>query len=917
MQFLIVDYNADVLYNDVSGVHWQELIDNKQENYYENDDDDDDEEEEGQDRRLHDVVQVNASPRPFFDDALRLYHSKSTDDKEGRRPPFAWSATLDRRLQQVSNTGVLEGCDTTLYTSGRLFDEERLWPIWRLTAPAAPGSFFQAHVFEELCEQEALTQQYLAENNLCFGCDSDQKCLPPYSLVLYARLVVENGMTMDCQELAQNWEAYEMEGQDELVECVVDLKADYNPERDGQDFPASCPQGFSPMMLDELYDETNRIQFTSSVFATTYDDIDELYDAVDNYARGEEHVSGAYDTQDEDFVNLSLDAQLGVDMSLALASAFVTTIAMIVHTRSLFLALTGLLQVTLSFPLAFGAYRFMGSIEFFRTCQQTVWNMMEVLFRTNTCPDCHFPVQKSAFLNFIGVFVLFALGADDVFVAVDKWKNARLRKPSASVQEIAKIAFPDAAMAMLLTTATTSVAFFGTAICPVAPIRCFAIFVGIMIILDYMLCILLVFPALVIYDNRRDKPSCWSRCCSCFSCCGPKEFSDEDIDEAVQPSSKQSLPNDAVEEIDEEANLIRRIFGRYYTVLHAIRWPLLVACIVAFVLTAIKAASLDLPTSSDVRLYNENDNQYEQNFVWRQNLLYDALYKKGGSTAYVVWGLTPADNGDRNDPTEWSSLVLDDSFEASDTDSQAFLRDFCDKFFSNVFAGLVDSDYVCPINRFDEWLQEQSISTAPDSVYQDFCGGASSLPMDPSTFDACISGWADMENETTVLSRQGKVEVMYIKFNSRVRYDSPYEDLDDEWHAIEDYMDSLDAPPTALNGYFTSEDFWWYDTNGSMLETAYSSSAIAMGAAAGAILLSSRSIVLTFFSTLTVGYVLTSVTATLVAMGWTLGFLEAILFAILIGISWCVNFCPARTWSRVVGSLRITDLFWFPSRRQQ
>lgn len=78
---------------------------------------------------------------------------------------------------------------------------------------------------------------------------------------------------------------------------------------------------------------------------------------------------------------------------------------------------------------------------------------------------------------------------------------------------------------------------------------------------------------------------------------------------------------------------------------------------------------------------------------------------------------------------------------------------------------------------------------------------------------------------------------------------------------------------------------WWYDTNGPMLATAYASSGIAMGAAAAAILVSSRSIVLTLFSTLTVGYVLTSVTARLVAMGWTLGFLDAILFAILIGIS--------------------------------
>lgn len=61
---------------------------------------------------------------------------------------------------------------------------------------------------------------------------------------------------------------------------------------------------------------------------------------------------------------------------------------------------------------------------------------------------------------------MFALGADDIFVAVDKWKNARLEHKKASTQQIAAIALPDAAQSMFLTTSTTTVAFFGTAICP-------------------------------------------------------------------------------------------------------------------------------------------------------------------------------------------------------------------------------------------------------------------------------------------------------------------------------------------------------------------------------------------------------------------------------------------------------------------
>jgi predicted RND superfamily exporter protein len=77
----------------------------------------------------------------------------------------------------------------------------------------------------------------------------------------------------------------------------------------------------------------------------------------------------------------------------------------------------------------------------------------------------------------------------------------------------------------------------------------------------------------------------------------------------------------------------------------------------------------------------------------------------------------------------------------------------------------------------------------------------------------------------------------------------------------------------------------WYDTNYQLFKAAYSSAAIALATAALVILASSRSFVLTLFSTATIGYVLVAVTATVVGMGWTLGFVESICFAILIGIS--------------------------------
>jgi hypothetical protein len=197
--------------------------------------------------------------------------------------------------------------------------------------------------------------------------------------------------------------------------------------------------GFSPALIDEFYDSRLNVEYSSSIFATGYEDIDDLFANAESYSRGvSDLVEGAYDTQYEDFVQLQIDDSLARDMTLALGSAIITLLAILVHTRSPFLSAVGLLQIILSFPLAFFAYTFIGRLEFF------------------------------PFLNFIGIFVVFALGADDIFVAVDKWKNARVKLGmNAETTAVAALALPDAASSMFLTTFTTAVAFFATAICPV------------------------------------------------------------------------------------------------------------------------------------------------------------------------------------------------------------------------------------------------------------------------------------------------------------------------------------------------------------------------------------------------------------------------------------------------------------------
>ena len=81
--------------------------------------------------------------------------------------------------------------------------------------------------------------------------------------------------------------------------------------------------------------------------------------------------------------------------------------------------------------------------------------------------------------------------------------------------------------------------------------------------------------------------------------------------------------------------------------------------------------------------------------------------------------------------------------------------------------------------------------------------------------------------------------------------------------------------------FHSSGHFHWYDTNRSMLETAVEAGGIALAVSAAVVFLSSRSLSATTFAVVSIAYVLTAVTACVVAMGWELGFLEAICFAIL------------------------------------
>ena len=486
------------------------------------------------------------------------------------------------------------------------------------------------------------------------------------------------------------------------------------------------------------------------------------------------------------------------------------------------------------------------------------------------------------FLNFIGVFVSAALGADDLFVAVDKFKNARIENPKGTTEDIAEVALPDAAGAMLLTTSTTAVAFFATCICPVPPILCFAVYCGLMIVFNYVLNIFFVFPGLCLYDIwlRRGSNNC------CVSFCAKRYITTEEAHEMDMNSAANAV-EDPDHENDEPKNtsLIHRILSGYYEIIHKFRWFVLAAAIAATAFCIYYSFQIAQPELADVRLLPGAD-PFEKHFSWRSSMLSAALFSAGAKIE-IAFGVKAGDTGPQNKPDILSILLLDDTFNPSTEKAQLYFKGYCDRLYETEFAAPVFGDYKCAINLFDEWLAEQSNSTSPTTEYSMACDGAKALPVPEETFDICITKWARLVGNRDVLSENNKVKIMTIGTQASIGFVSPIPKIRDEWDKYEKFLkaEAANAPDGINKPIHVSFMWWWFDTNQQMFSTAMGAAAIAIAFSAVIVLFSSRSLLLVLFSEICIIYVLSAATATLVGFGWELGFLESVCFAILVGIS--------------------------------
>lgn len=554
------------------------------------------------------------------------------------------------------------------------------------------------------------------------------------------------------------------------------------------------------------------------------------------------------------------------------------------QTKSFFIAGVGMTEILLSIPLAFFFYRTICGFMYFDG------------------------------LNAMTIFIVVAIGADDIFVFMDAYKQSAYNYAAcASLKTRMNWVYSRAATAMLVTSLTTCAAFICTATTPLVAMKSFGIFSACVIAADYVL-VITWFPAcVVLFHEYFEKRPCCFMCCYCSQMCGPMTTTTETV-RLNGPEAEP--PRRALERFfgGPFARMIRGPFEGAAGLLSKGWAPwLVVGGILLMIPMLVAATSISEVSSSEEGL--PSDHPFQR--VWT---IYGEEFPQTANTpntqVYVYWGVDGMDRDGVDllrDIKNIGKLKWDGSF-SFDEAAQRHIYNVCEdveqmrparvsKWLSR------DPDdpqklgwLECPLKDWKEWLEQPGRPGFPLPLSQ------VSVEMQKFLASNSTNSWGGQEgrkekwkNAIAFDGTNVKMIMITVRSNLPQRINHPNVKLTEaydyfeEWKADINSNDRLSpgvaAPATANKALHTSDgDFngplWvWMNTQTVFVRAAFTGASLGAAIAFLVILAFTQQILIALAAVGTILCVLASVLAMMKLAAYELGTITAISISILAGFA--------------------------------
>ncbi|CAG5927864.1 unnamed protein product [Menidia menidia] len=537
----------------------------------------------------------------------------------------------------------------------------------------------------------------------------------------------------------------------------------------------------------------------------------------------------------------------------------IVLVVMCVYTRSIFITLMTIIAIISSLIVSYFLYRMVFNFEFF------------------------------PFMNLTALIILVGIGADDAFVLCDVWIYTKYDKPHANLAETVSMTLRHAALSMFVTSFTTAAAFYANYVSNITAIRCFGVYAGTAILVNYILMVTWL-PAVVVLHERYlpnvftcPKPPHQQGFCTQMFWAG-----------LCQKASKCLFTVSEASRIFFEKVLPCIVIKlRYLWLL----WFLAITVGGAYVVCInpkMKLPSLELAEFQVFRSshpFERYDAEYKKLFMFERVHHGEDLHMP----ITIIWGVTPVDNGDPLNPKNKGKLMLDTTFNIASPASQIWILNFCQKLRNQSFVFQSDEqDFTsCFIETFKQWMENQDCEEA--SIYP--CCSQSTFPYKQEVFELCIKRAIMELDRSTSYHLDSKtpgprfdindtIRAIVLEFQSTFLFTLAYEKMFHFYREVDAWItEELRYAPAGLShGWFVS-NLEFYDLQDSLSDGTLIAMALSVAVAFSVMLLTTWNIIISLYAILSIAGTIFVTVGSLVLLGWELNVLESVTISVAVGLS--------------------------------
>jgi len=532
----------------------------------------------------------------------------------------------------------------------------------------------------------------------------------------------------------------------------------------------------------------------------------------------------------------------------AIGSVIFVLILMWVHTSSFYLAIMGMLQILLAFPVTYFLYYFVFRVTYFSS------------------------------MHILTVFLILGIGADDIFVFIDAWHQAEVILGRVGDLQRLSWTFRRASRAMMVTSFTTAAAFYITASSEIMPISTFGVFAGTLILVNYLMCILM-FPCNLIVWHRFWRQRHWRAC----------------LRKVPEPEEDEHSPTKE-NETELQYRPVERFFrGPWNSYMRKMRFVHLGVAVALIGVCIWLATKLEPLTEDEEWIPDSHESMRAGNWM------NDNFLVAGTTTSYLrvdlSWGIAGLDRSDTNkyDPSDIGTVIWDDDFSLLSAANQQAVLDTCNVLGSNMeLVSDREGSVRCWIIDFD--IYQRTIKPGTPGLISYESDAALAAAVEEFLYYNNSAGtqpyikYVDSEQVgiETMEGGSKKLRFFFFRFQTDHRRSLPYEvmfPVYEQW-ATEIEKINSESPQGVNNALVSGGDVWpFMITQNTLVDNSFLGMGLAIMIAFCALLVSTLNVLVSVISTLAVGSIVVSVLACMYLYGWMLGIIETIAAVIIVGFS--------------------------------